>query len=65
MEEVVGKLKRCLYSQEISRIFFNTRVHYHVHKSPQLDTVLRQYNTVYTLTSSSLSPISYYLHIYA
>jgi hypothetical protein len=38
--------------QEITCILWNLRIHYHVHISPPLDSVLRHINPVYTLPTN-------------
>ena len=38
--------------QEITCILWNLRIHYHVHNSPPLDSVLRQINPVYALPTN-------------
>lgn len=44
-------------SQEISRILWNSKIHYRIHKHPQPDINLINMNPVHTLPSTSLWPV--------
>jgi len=47
MEQSPWEANRCLASQEIPRILWNQKVHYHFHKRLQLDLILSHLNPVH------------------
>jgi hypothetical protein len=52
-----GKHKKCrkYFGKETHRLLRNAKVFFSVHKSPPLDTVLSQLNSVHSLTSFSFT----------
>jgi len=49
-QHITLEVNSCLVSQEIPRLSWNPKVHYHVHNNPPLDPILSHMDPIHTLT---------------